>query len=53
MEWGQDVIGKNFMETLRKHDIPFEKDDPYITDNDGLADRLNEAGTELAFNWHN
>jgi hypothetical protein len=47
-EWDREVIGKNFRETLEKYDISMERDDPYITNDDALADRLYEAGMELA-----
>ena len=46
--WDADIIGKNFRDTLKKYDIQLSKDDPYVTDDDGLADRLYEAGMELA-----
>ncbi len=46
--WDKEIIGKNFRETLKKYDIKLEKDDPYVTDDDALADRLWEAGMELA-----
>jgi len=46
--WDADVIAKNFQETLKKYDIQLEKDDPYVTDDDALADRLWEAGMDLA-----
>lgn len=47
-EWDREIIGKNFRETLEKFDIVLEKNDPYITNDDALADRLYEAGMELA-----
>ena len=46
--WDAEIIGKNFQETLKKYDIKLEKDDPYVTADDDLADRLWEAGMELA-----
>ncbi len=46
--WDQEIIGKNFRETLKKYDIKLEKDDPYVLDDNALADRLYEAGMELA-----
>ena len=46
--WDAEIIGKNFRETLKKYDIQLDKDDPYVTADDGLADRLYEAGMELA-----
>lgn len=47
-DWDREVIGKNFRETLQKYDIRSEADDPYVTADDELADRLFEAGMELA-----
>jgi len=47
-DWDREVIGKTFREILEKYDIMLDKDDPYITDDDALADRLYEAGMELA-----
>ena len=46
--WDAEIIGKNFRETLKKFDIQLDKDDPYVTEDDDLADRLFEAGMELA-----
>ncbi|NQS92318.1 MAG: monomethylamine:corrinoid methyltransferase [Chloroflexi bacterium] len=46
--WDAEIIGKNFRETLKKYDIKLDKDDPYVTADDALADRLWEAGMELA-----
>lgn len=46
--WDQEIIGKNFRDTLKKYDIKLDKADPYVTDDDDLADRLWEAGLELA-----
>jgi len=46
--WDAEVIGKNFRETLKKFDIQLNKDDSYLTADDELADRLWEAGMELA-----
>lgn len=47
-EWDRDVIGKNFRETLKKYDITLDKDTSIVSDDDALADRLWEAGLELA-----
>lgn len=46
--WDSEIIGKNFKEIIKKYDIKLDKDDPYVTDDDNLADRLFEAGMELA-----
>lgn len=46
--WDMEVIGKNFRETIKKYDIKIDKNDPYVTDDDAMADRLYEAGMELA-----
>jgi len=46
--WDAEIIGKNFRETLKKYDIQLDKDDPYVTANNALADRLFEAGVDLA-----
>lgn len=47
-DWDREVIGKNFKEVLEKYDITLDKEDPYVTADDALADRLFEAGMELA-----
>jgi methylamine--corrinoid protein Co-methyltransferase len=47
-EWDHEVIGKNVREILEKYDITLGKDDPFVTADDALADRLFEAGMELA-----
>jgi methylamine--corrinoid protein Co-methyltransferase len=46
--WDAEIICKNFRETLKKYDIKLDKDDPYVTADDPLADQLWEAGMELA-----
>ncbi len=46
--WDAEIIGKNFRDTLKKYDIQLDKDDPFVTSDDDLADRLYEAGMELA-----
>lgn len=47
-DWDREVIGKGFRETLKKYDIRLDKNDPFVTDDDAFADRLYEAGMELA-----
>lgn len=46
--WDAEIIGKNFRDTLERYDIHLDKDDPYLMDDDGLADRLFDAGMDLA-----
>ena len=48
--WDSEIIGKNFRETSQKYDIQMDANDPYVTSNDDLADRLWEAGMEVAVN---
>ena len=47
-EWDRDVIGKTTREILEKYDIDLKKDSPLVTADDALADRLFEAGLEMA-----
>ena len=47
-EWDQTVIGQTAREILKKYDIKLDKNDPYVTNDDALADRLWEAGMEMA-----
>jgi methylamine--corrinoid protein Co-methyltransferase len=46
--WDRDVIGKTAREILTKYDIDLKKDTPLINTDDALADRLFEAGLEMA-----
>ena len=46
--WDKEIIGKNFRDILNKFDIKLDKDDPYVTNDNAFADRLYEAGMELA-----
>ena len=47
-DWDRDVIGKTAREILEKYDLDLQGDAPLVSDDNELADRLFEAGLEMA-----
>ncbi len=47
-DWDRDVIGRTAREILEKYDLDLKKDAPLVSGDDALADRLFEAGMEMA-----
>jgi len=46
--WDRDVIGKTAREILEKYDIDLKIDSPLVNADNGFADRLFDAGLEMA-----
>ncbi|MBE3141801.1 MAG: monomethylamine:corrinoid methyltransferase, partial [Thermoplasmata archaeon] len=47
-EWDRHYIGDNIKRLIEKYDVSWNEGNPFVPDDDALADRVFEAGFELA-----